>query len=345
MRERAGLLPPQFVQTLPGCIWLHAVSVGEIIASIELIRALRRDLPNVPVFVSASTLAGHAMAVEKLAGLAAGVFYAPVDYVFAVRRVLRALQPSVVVVLETEIWPNLFREARRSGAGVVMVNGRISDRTARWYARFRWFFRAVLSQANRILAQSDADRERFIAAGAPAERIEDGGNLKYDFEPREAPADSPVRRYLAQHAGKRVWIAASTTADERIAEEDAVLAAYAELPGWVLILAPRKPDRFDEVAGKISARGLEFVRRSRMEEGAAAHPTILLLDTIGELASLFALADVVFMGGTLADRGGHNISSKPAFSSASAGDHRSASPRIFGRDRCRLPGPRRRYHH
>ncbi len=252
------------------------------------------------------------MAADKLADLAAGVFYAPIDYVFAVRRALRALRPSVVVVLETEIWPNLFREARRSGATVVMVNGRISDRTARRYARFRWFFHAVLSQVNRILAQSEADRDRFLAAGAPPERVEDGGNLKYDFEPREAPADSPVRRYLAQHAGKRVWIAASTTADERIAEEDAVIAAVAALPDWVLILAPRKPDRFNEVADKISARGLEFVRRTELDGQANARPPILLLDTIGELAGLFGLADVVFMGGSLADRGGHNIL-EPAF--------------------------------
>jgi 3-deoxy-D-manno-octulosonic-acid transferase len=313
LAERFGMLPSQLVQTVPGCIWLHAVSVGEIIASIELVRRLRRELPKAPVYVSAGTLAGHAMAREKLSGLAAGVFYAPVDYVFAVRRALRALKPSVVVVLETEIWPNLFREARRSGATVVMVNARISDRTARRYARFRWFFSKVLEQTQRILAQSAADRDRFLAAGAPPERIEDGGNLKYDFEPREAASDSPVRQFLAAQKGKRVWIAASTTADDRVAEEDAVLEAFAKLQGWVLILAPRKPDRFDEVAGKIAERRLEFVRRTEMDGQAQAYPTILLLDTIGELAGLFSLADVVFMGGTLADRGGHNIL-EPAFS-------------------------------
>jgi tetraacyldisaccharide 4'-kinase len=306
------MLPPQLVQTVPGCIWLHAVSVGEIIASIELIRTLRRDLPEAPVFVSASTTAGYAMAGEKLAGMAEGVFYAPIDYVFAVRRTLRALKPSIVVVLETEIWPNLFREARRSGASVVMVNGRISDRTARRYARFRWFFGTVLGQANRILAQSPADRDRFLAAGAPADLVEDGGNLKYDFSPREAPSTSPVRAFLGGHAGKRVWIAASTTADERIAEEDAVLDAVAVLPDWVLILAPRKPDRFNEVADKIAARGIDFVRRTNLEGTREPVPPILLLDTIGELAGLFALADVVFMGGSLADRGGHNIL-EPAF--------------------------------
>ena len=310
--ERTGTLPPSLVETIPGCIWLHAVSMGEIIASIELIRRLRRELPDVPVYVSAGTLAGRAMAGDKLAGLAAGVFYAPVDYVFAVRKVLRALQPSVVAVLETEIWPNLFREARRSGAAVVVVNGRISDRTARRYARLKWFFGAVLSQTNRILAQSQPDRDRFLAAGAPPDRVENGGNLKYDFEPVEAPPDSPVRRFLDRHPGEKVWIAASTTADDRIAEEDAVLDAFAELQGWVLILAPRKPDRFDEVARKLTARGIPFIRRTQLTAAAETTANVLLLDTIGELAGLFVLATVVFMGGSLAERGGHNIL-EPAF--------------------------------
>jgi len=307
MAERLGKLPPQMMETIPGCIWLHAVSVGEIIASIALIRKLREEMPQIPVYVSAGTLAGQAMAQEKLAGLAAGIFYAPIDYVFAVRRVLKALQPTVVVVLETEIWPNLFREARRSGAAVVMVNGRISDRTARRYARMQWFFGTVLSQASRILAQSETDRERFVAAGAPAELVENAGNLKYDFEPRETK--------LEFGSGHALWIAASTTADERIAEEDAVLNAQAELTGWRLILAPRKPDRFEEVAQKLAARGIRFVRRTQMTEGdftGDSDAEVLLLDTVGELAGLFSRADVVFMGGTLADRGGHNIL-EPAF--------------------------------
>jgi tetraacyldisaccharide 4'-kinase len=309
LAQRWGILPSQLVQTVPGCIWLHAVSVGEILAAVEVIRRLRRELPQVPVLVSAGTTAGRKMAEEKLRGLAEAVFYAPVDYVAAVRGTLKAIQPSVVVVLETEIWPNLFRETRRSGAAVVMINGRISDKTAHSYKEMGWFFSSVLGQVNRILVQGDEDRARFLAAGAPPERVEVGGNLKYDFEPREAPADSPIRSWLARHAGKRVWIAASTTVDERVAEEDFVLDAFARLSGWVLILAPRKPDRFQEVAEKLASRGVEFVRRT---ERCAGSGSILLLDTIGELAGLFGLADVVFMGGSLTDRGGHNIL-EPAF--------------------------------
>jgi len=311
LAERAGRLPPLLVETVPGAIWLHAVSVGEILAAIELLRTLRSEMPDIPVYVSAGTLAGRAMAADKLKDLAAGIFYAPADYVCAVRRTLRALKPSVVIVLETEIWPNLFREARRSGAAVVMINGRISDRTARNYARFCWFFRAVLGQANRILAQSPVDRDRFLAAGAPAELVEDGGNLKYDFNPKQAPVDSPVRRWIAGHPKARIWIAASTTADERMEEEDAVLDAFGQLDGWVLILAPRKPDRFEAVAAKLHTRGIGYTRRTSLDPDMP-HGNVLLLDTIGELAGLFAVADVVFMGGTLADRGGHNIL-EPAF--------------------------------
>ena len=308
--ERTGTLPASLVETVPGCIWLHAVSVGEIIASIELIRRLRSELPGVPVYVSASTVAGRAMADEKLTGLAAGVFYAPVDYVFAVRRVLKTLQPSVVVVLETEIWPNLFREAMLSGAAVVMVNARISDRTARRYARMKWFFGTVLSQVNRILAQSETDRNRFLAAGTLPDKVENGGNLKYDVGRAPSPAADALVGLL--HTGHPVWIAASTTADDQIAEEDAVLDAFTKLPNWFLILAPRKPDRFEEVANNLTARGIAFVRRTQLSETSQPAPNVLLLDTIGELAELFALADVVFMGGTLADRGGHNIL-EPAF--------------------------------
>jgi len=164
--QRLGFLPRSFRQTSPGAIWLHAVSVGEIQACVELLRGLRQALPRTPAFVSTTTLAGRAMAEEKLTGLAQGVFYAPVDYAFAVRRVLRALRPSVVAIAETEIWPNLIHETRRTGAAVTILNARISDRALPRYLRFRWFFGAALEGVDSILAQSEAMRQRFVAAGA-----------------------------------------------------------------------------------------------------------------------------------------------------------------------------------
>ena len=305
--ERFGWLPRSFNQTGPGAIWLHAVSVGEVLASLDFLAQIRSQLPNARVFVSVSTLAGRATAINKLRGLADGVFYAPVDFVFVVRRVLRALQPSVVVIAETEIWPNLFRETRRTSAALVLVNGRISDRAFPRYRRFGWLFRAVLPSVDAILAQSDEMRDRFRAIGAPAERVRTAGNFKYDFEARAAAADSPVTLLIERLAPQHIWIAASTMPPN---EDNAVLAAFRELaerhPRLLLILAPRKPATFDETAAKLA--GIPHLRRSRLQDGdTLALPGVLLLDTIGELSGLFSLADVVFMGGTLVDTGGHNI--------------------------------------
>ena len=312
--QRFGFLPRSFRQTHPGAIWLHAVSVGEVLSCVELVRRLRAEFPHSALFVSASTLAGRATADEKLSGVADGVFYAPVDYAFAVRRVLRALRPAVVAIAETEIWPNLFREVRRIGAGLAMVNGRISDRAFPRYLPLRWFFQAVLPAADSILAQTDAMRARFLSLGAPAERVRTGGNFKYDFEARAAEPGSPVLAFLERLRPGKVWIAASTmppAAPGDVDEDDAVIAALLELsarhPDLLLILAPRKPERFDAVARKLEAAGVRFVRRSGLGAGQAGGLPHLLLDSIGELSGLFAAADVVFMGGTLARRGGHNI--------------------------------------
>ncbi|HEV2444276.1 MAG TPA: glycosyltransferase N-terminal domain-containing protein, partial [Candidatus Sulfopaludibacter sp.] len=227
--QRIGFVPRSFRQTGPGAIWLHAVSVGEVISCMEFLRRLRGELPHSPVFVSTSTLAGRATAGEKLAGLADGVFFAPIDYAFAVRRVLRALRPSVVLVAETEIWPNLFREARRSGAALAIVNGRISDGAFRRYRRQRWFFGAVLGSADAILAQSAEIAGRFTAIGAPAGRVRVAGNFKYDFEARTPDPQSPVLAWLDHARPAPVWIAASTMWDAAIDEDDAVIAAYQEL--------------------------------------------------------------------------------------------------------------------
>jgi len=313
LKQRCGFLPASYRQTLPGAIWLHAVSVGEAMAAVEMVRQLRQCLPRSPVYVSVSTLAGYQTARQKRPD--ARVFYAPVDYVFAVRRVLRRLRPALVVVMETEIWPNLFRETKRMGAGLLMVNGRISDRAIARYASLRWFFGGVLEEVDLVLAQSEEMRQRFVRIGAPPDRVRVGGNLKYDFAAREAGPDSPVRRFVERVAPRAVWIAASTMAPAfagDVDEDDAVIAAFGEVaarePGLLLMLAPRKPEYFEAAARKLERAGVRFVRRSELRgEETVELPGALLLDSIGELSSLFGLADVVFMGGTLAARGGHNI--------------------------------------
>ncbi len=372
LAERFGFLPPTLRQTGPGAIWLHAVSVGEVLSCARFAAGLRAAFPRSPVFLSTATVAGYAAARQKLGGVASGVFYAPVDTVWAVRRVLRALRPSVVVVAETEIWPNLFRETKRTGAALAIVNGRISDRAFPRYRRLPGVWRTVLRLPGLVLAQSPAMAERFRALGAPPARLRDGGNFKYDFEPHSAPPGSPVLEWAA--GGGTVWIAASTMPPAEAGdpdEDDAVIAAHLELrrthPDLRLILVPRKPERFDRAAKKLEAAGLEYVRRSSLPPAtpygrvadplsaagppqtssrpakgsgpAAALPRVLLLDTIGELSGLFGAADVVFMGGTLARRGGHNIL-EPAFFSQ-AGDRGSAHGKFSGHRRPNsMPPPR-----
>jgi len=301
LKERLGFVPCKNV-TGAGAIWFHAVSVGEVLAAAELIRRVRSEHPRIPVFLSTSTLAGRAIADQKVGQ---GVFFAPIDYRSAVRRVLRRVRPALVVVLETEIWPNLYRESKRAGASLLLVNGRISDRAFPSYRRWRTFFRHVLIQPDAILTQSAQDARRFEAVGAQPERVRVAGNLKYDFTPPAAIAPD-IATFLDRTNPPEVVIAASTMADD-IDEDDVVIASIGR-PGLLVILAPRKPERFDPVAEKLRQRGIPFVRRSAgLVNANLALPGVLLLDSIGELPAVFERADVVFMGGTLANRGGHNI--------------------------------------
>lgn len=317
--ERFGLLPRRFRRSSPGAVWLHAVSVGEAMSAVGLLRQLRAQLPEAPLYVSVSTIAGRAMAEQKLAGLADGVFYAPLDYCLAVRRVLRLLKPSVVAVMETEIWPNLWREAVRTGARLVVVNGRISDKALPRYRRFAWFFRAPLALPHELFAQDAIAEARYRTLGAAHAR--DGGNLKFDFDPTSARIAQDLREFLPRHAASPILIAASTMPpgfpgdvdeDELIVEVFRGLAA--QHPGLLLILAPRRPERFDSAARLLAEAGVAFVRRSAL--GPLAKPGVLLLDTIGELSALFSVADVVFVGGSIAARGGHNVLEPAAFSRA-----------------------------
>ena len=305
MEERFGFLPPSLKATGPGSIWFHAVSVGEVLSAVELIRRIKAVQPRAEIFVSVATLAGRDVAEQKLGGLANGVFFAPLDYRSIVRRVIRRLRPALVVVLETEIWPNLYREAKRAGTRLMVVNGRISDRALPRYRRYAWFFKHVLIWPDTILVQSQQDRDRYLLAGAPPERVHVPGNLKYDFTP-------PAAALAADLGGEPIWIAASTTAPVEAGdpdEDDVVIEAFKRLsvryPRLLLVLAPRRPERFSLVAEKLAQAGVNFTLRSRKE--TVALPSVLVLDSIGELAGLFERATVVFMGGTLAQRGGHNI--------------------------------------
>jgi tetraacyldisaccharide 4'-kinase len=314
--ERLGFLPRCLKSTKHDSIWLHAVSLGEIASAAPLLSKLHADQPQVEIYVSTSTVAGRKAAERQLAFLANGIFYAPLDYIFCVRRVLRAIHPALVIVLETEIWPHLYAEVKKTGASLAVVNARISNRTWPRYQAAKGFFAPILALLDLVLAQSPEDSSRYLQLGVASERLAVVGNLKYDAAANHKPSNLPT--FGSQH----VWIAASTVGpNERgsnrrhsIDEDDIVLDAFCslinEFTDLLLILAPRQPVRFDKVAEKLQRRNLSFLRRSQQKEDPALHlelPGVLLLDTIGDLGRAFSLAHVAFVGGSIAPRGGHNI--------------------------------------
>ena len=325
-RERFGFLPAAFRQNEVGAIWVHAVSVGETLAAIGLVRELQQRYPARKIFLSHVTPAGREAGEARLPDLA-GRFYLPLDWGWAVRRALRLLRPALLVVVETELWPNLLRAAHELGAHVVLVNARLSDRSLGRYRLARPFLRRVLENVDRICAQTATDAGRFRSLGARVERVVVTGNMKFDATPPRAE-DLPRLLGKALELAQRspVIVAASTMPGE----EALLLPAWAEIrrrhPQAVLILAPRHPARFETVAQLLGQEGRAYVRRTALaaegQEVASqiAAAEILLLDTIGELAGIFELADVVFVGGSLVPAGGHNLL-EPAF---------WAKPIVFG---------------
>ena len=315
-RERLGFLPQSFSRTKAGSIWLHAVSVGEVASAIPLIREWKANQPLTPIYLSTSTVAGRKTAARQAAGWVDGIFYCPLDYVWCVRRVLRTICPALVVVLETEIWPVLYFETKRGGAKLAIVNGRISDSTWPRYRFWKVFFRPIIRLPDLVLVPSATSQYRYAKLGVNPDRLFVTPNLKYDASTPHAPVSIPT------FGARQVWIAASTVGpNERaslrkhaIDEDDIVIGTFLSLandfPKLLLILAPRQPARFDEVARKLKQAGIRFLRRTAMNAGwepALELPGVLLLDTVGELASIYAVADAVFVGGSIAPRGGHNV--------------------------------------
>lgn len=316
LRERLGRLPPEVAARAAsrnGAIWIHAVSVGEALAARPLALQLKQRFPDRALFVTTTTATGQRVARERL-DFADGIFYFPLDWTGPVRRVFGVIRPALVVILETEIWPNFLREARRENVPVVFVNARISERSI---ARFRplkpllgGFFARVLADARAYLAQTEDDAHRLVEMGAPQELVEVTGNLKYDGEP---PAVGRFGEWLTEQLRQQerwpVMVAGSVAADE----EAAVLAAYDIVQRqWrraLLLLAPRKPERFDAAAEIALEQGWRVVRRRGLDLAAPLdeEADVLLLDSMGELAGIYALADAVFIGGSLVPAGGHNI--------------------------------------
>ncbi|HEX4485391.1 MAG TPA: 3-deoxy-D-manno-octulosonic acid transferase [Terriglobales bacterium] len=303
-RERLGRVPAR-LGTKEGmrCIWVHAVSVGEVIAVTGLVKGLRARFPRHRVVISTVTDTGQELARARFGE--ENVFYFPLDFAFAIRPYLRRLRPELMVIAETEFWPNFLRLARHSGARAAVVNGRISDRSVRGYRRWRFFLRRVLLNIDVFLTQTEQDRERLESIGALTQRIRVTGNLKFDTP---APEASPIVESLraAMPPSGPVLVCGSTVEDE----EPLLLRAFenirASYPDAVMILAPRHPERFAEVAQLLEQLDVPFRRRS-LWNGEPFAGGVFLVDSIGELASLYALADIAFVGGSLVPRGGHNI--------------------------------------
>lgn len=286
--------------------WLHAVSVGEAIAAAPLVDGLRRLRPGLPLVVTTVTATGARVVEERYAGVA-GHRFLPIDLPWTVRRFVDSLEPAFLVCMETELWPNLLRTLAARRVPVMIANGRISDRSYRRYRLIRPFMARVLDDVRVFGMQSAEDARRIIALGAHPERVVVTGNIKNEPLPDSAGSVDLWRRLLGLEPGQPVWVAGSTHHGEEELVLDAHRRALAGCPNLALVLAPRHPERAAEIVDLIAARGWPAVRRSALPR-ARERQAILVLDTVGELARLYSIADVVFVGGSLLPGGGgHNM--------------------------------------
>jgi 3-deoxy-D-manno-octulosonic-acid transferase len=308
--QRMGRLPVSFNLDGDDAVWIHAVSVGEALTARALIADLRERYPGLRLFLSTTTLTGQQVARTRLQDLDA-TFFLPFDLPLFVNRTLRLVRPRLFIMMETEIWPNLLRACRRRGVKTILVNGRISSRSYPRYRLIRPFFRRVLGDVDRFCMQSDESARRIVDIGADPSRVVVTGSLK--FESVDALGQAAGRgaarilRYFRMPSGRPVVMAASTLKGE----ERHVLAAFAAVrrvhPTALLVMAPRKPERFAEAEALAQGEGFRVVRRTHLPVDAEPRADVVILDTIGELAPLFQIATVVFVGGSLVDQGGHNI--------------------------------------
>jgi 3-deoxy-D-manno-octulosonic-acid transferase len=309
LAERWGRLPAGLNPDGAPSIWIHAVSVGEVLATRALIPALRERYPEHRLLLSTTTETGRSVAAS-VDGLD-GVFYFPVDLASVVGRVLDQVRPVLLVMVDTELWPNLLAQCARRGVSTLLVNGRVSDRSYPRYRLVRPFFRRVLANLSLCCAQSDESGRRFVELGVPDDRVIVTGNLKFDTLPlpesRASWRPEGVLRVFRMTPGRTVVMAAST----HPGEEAMVLDAFARIrqrdPGALLVVAPRHPERFSEVVALASRRGFDTMRRSALSLDREPRAAVVVLDTVGELATVLQIATVVFLGGSLVPTGGHNL--------------------------------------
>ena len=306
-RERLGMVPNRlFDRVSPDTIWIHAVSVGEVLAVSRMVYELKARLPGWRVVISTTTDTGQKLARQRFGE--GDVFYFPLDFGFAVRAYLQALRPKLLVLAESEFWPNLLHEARVSRAAIAVVNARVSDRSLPRYVRFRKLLDHVMRNVDVFLAQSDEDARRLVQIGAPAERVRVGGNLKFEVKaPERPPILDAFEAALQREEIGPLLVAGSTLEGEEAMLIDCFRQVVDRYPGALLVLAPRHPERFETVVALVAASGIGWQRRSQWDGQQALGGGVFLLDSIGELASLYQFADLAFVGGSLVAKGGHNV--------------------------------------
>jgi len=303
-RERFGFFDiPKHYQD---GIWVHAVSVGEAVAALPIINALQAKYPDLPIVVTTMTVTGSDR-VKAVLGDSVFHVYIPYDLPGPTRRFLAKVKPRLLVIMETELWPNLIYYAHRAKVPIILANARLSERSYKGYARFKSFVSKMLKQINLIAAQSQADADRFVKLGMPAERMQITGNCKFDMKVPASlfEAGEVLRQQLG--ASRSVWIAASTHEHE----EKIILTAFSKIkqaiPHALLILVPRHPERFHEVAELCKARQFKWVSRSAGQK-CSLETDIFLGDTMGEMMLFFGASDVAFVAGSLLpEYGGHNL--------------------------------------
>lgn len=312
LAERFGYVPGTELMKIGGrpVIWLHAVSVGESIAARPLLKALRARYPGHAILVSNTTETGRAVA--SLFPEKDLCIYFPFDFLPAVRRALDSIRPELIIIMETEIWPNFTREAASRNIPVILANGRISDRSFGRYLAFSWFFRHALQLFAMLCMQTNTDRDRMVAIGAPQERTVQSGNLKYDIPFRQVPENEKVS--LRERYCIPALVTVITAGSTHPGEEELLLNSYRELlhscADLFLVLVPRHPERADAVAKLLEQGKFTYQRRTSLHESSACafhSGEVLLVDTVGELMNFYALSDVVFVGGSLVPTGGHNL--------------------------------------
>jgi 3-deoxy-D-manno-octulosonic-acid transferase len=307
-RERLGSVTPNPDNKRP-VVWLHCVSVGETQAARPLVRHLQKAFPQYSLVVSTITLTGQRLAQDVFKNEADNIFYFPFDWRWSVRRTLANVDPVVVLIMETELWPNFLRECRRRRIPVGLVNGRISRQSFRRYRLIKFFFKRVVADLNIAVMQSEADEQRIHALGFPPENLFTSGNLKFDAGamPTATSATADIRKRFSLDDSVPLILAASTHAPE----EKIILESFRQLRTGVqkprLMLAPRHPERFQEVAALLQSSGLTWARRTATPQQGDSVCEVILLDTIGELPAAYPLAAIVFVGGSIAKKGGHNV--------------------------------------